>query len=293
MIMKFLKSRLGRLAILAAVLLVASMSVFTVYETEQAIVVAFGKYQRTVQQPGLHFKVPVYEQIIFLDKRILALDVRPQEIIASDQERLVVDAFARFKIVDPLRTYQRVQSVEGAKNQLATVLNSNVRNVLGSANFPTLLSPERVTLMQQIHENVSREAENYGIEIIDVRIKRADLPEENAKNVYNRMRSQREQEAQRIRSSGEAEAIRIRADAERQKTIMLANAQRDAQILRGEGDGQAVRIFAESFGQDEEFFEFYRSMQAYETALGNEDTTLVLSPDSEFFKFFGGPDAGN
>ena len=274
-----------------ALVILAGGSVFTVTETQQAIVVQFGNPQRIVQDPGLHFKIPFIQDVRYLDKRILNLDIPAQEVIAADQKRLVVDAIARFRITDPLLMYTRVRTENGARQQLNTVLVSNIRQVLGSEVFVTLLSGERATLMHRIRDNVNRDARNYGIEIVDVRIKRADLPAANSEAIFSQMRTAREREAREARAEGAEQAVGIRARADRDRTILLAEARKKSEILRGEGEGQAVKIFADAFGTDEDFFEFYRSMQAYKKALGNEDTTLVLSPDSEFFKFFGSMDA--
>lgn len=264
-------------------------SLFTVMETQQALILQFGQPVNIIEgkdAAGLHAKIPFIQEVRYLDKRILNLDVPAQEVIASDQKRLVVDAIARFRIVNPLLMYTRVRTESNAEDQLNTVLISNIRRVLGSEEFTTLLSGERATLMRRITDNVNEEAKNYGIAIVDVRIKRADLPEANSQAIFERMRTEREREAREARAQGGEQAALIRAEADRQRTVLLANARRDAEILRGEGDGSAVKIFADAFGRDEDFFEFYRSMQAYRNALGNEDTTLVLSPDSEFFKFF-------
>lgn len=280
-----------RLIIIGVVALVAVFvamgSMFTVSETQQALVVRFGNPKHIVQTPGLHFKVPFIEDVRYLDKRILNLDIPAQEVIAADQKRLVVDAIARFRITEPLLMYTRVRTESGARQQLNTVLVSNIRQVLGSEVFVTLLSGERAELMHRIRDNVNRDARNYGIEIVDVRIKRADLPAANSEAIYSQMRTAREREAREARAEGREQAVGIRARADRDRTILLAEARKQSQILRGEGEGKAVKIFADAFGTDEDFFEFYRSMQAYQKALGNEDTTLVLSPDSEFFKFFG------
>lgn len=279
-----------RLIIIGVVTLVAVFvamgSMFTVSETQQAIVVRFGNPKHIVQNPGLHFKVPFIEDVRYLDKRLLNLDIPAQEVIAADQKRLVVDAIARFRIVDPLLMYTRVRTENGARQQLNTVLVSNIRQVLGSEVFVTLLSGERAELMHRIRDNVNRDARNYGIEIVDVRIKRADLPAANSEAIYSQMRTAREREAREARAEGAEQAVGIRARADRDRTILLAEARKKSEILRGEGEGQAVKIFADAFGIDEDFFEFYRSMQAYKKALGNDDTTLILSPDSEFFKFF-------
>jgi len=266
-------------------LLVLNMSVFTVSETQQALVLQLGEHKRTIREPGLNFKLPLVQNVIYMDKRILNIDIPPQEVIASDQKRLVVDAIARFRIIDPLVTYQTRVNEAGVEMALTTILSSNVREVLGRQNFDTLLSGERAELMLRIRDGVREGAERFGVEIIDVRIRRADLPEANSLAIYARMNKERNQEAAGIRAEGEEQARRIRAEAERAVTVLLANAERDAQILRGEGDGEAVRIFAEAFGKDADFFEFYRSMQAYKKALGQDDTTLILSPNSEFFKY--------
>lgn len=286
------KNKILLAAVAFGLVILAGGSVFTVSETQQAIVVQFGNPQRIVQDPGLHFKIPFIQDVRYLDKRILNLDIPAQEVIAADQKRLVVDAIARFRIIDPLLMYTRVRTENGARQQLNTVLVSNIRQVLGSEVFVTLLSGERAELMHRIRDNVNREARNYGIEIVDVRIKRADLPAANSEAIYSQMRTAREREAREARAEGAEQAVGIRARADRDRTILLAEARKKSEILRGEGEGQAVKIFADAFGTDEDFFEFYRSMQAYKKALGNDDTTLVLSPNSEFFKFFGSMDAG-
>ena len=272
-------------ALIVGALFLGISSVFTVTEVEQALVLQLGEHKKTVREPGLYFKIPFVQNVIFLDKRILNLDVPSQEIIASDQKRLVVDAIARFKIIDPLLTYQTRGNEANAAQALATLLSSNLREVLGREEFITLLSGERANLMTRIRDGVNLGAATFGIEIVDVRIRRADLPEANSQAIYTRMNTEREREARETRAEGGEQALRIRAEAERERTILLAEAERDSQILRGEGDSEAVRIFAESFGRDIEFFEFYRTMQAYRKALNNDDTTLVLSPNSEFFKF--------
>lgn len=274
-----------KIAVIFGVLFLGVSSLFTVTEVEQALVLQLGEHKKTIREPGLYFKLPFVQNVIFLDKRILNLDVPSQEIIASDQKRLVVDAIARFKIIDPLLTYQTRGNEANAAQALATLLSSNLREVLGREEFITLLSGERANLMTRIRDGVNLGAATFGIEIVDVRIRRADLPEANSQAIYTRMNTEREREARETRAEGGEQALRIRAEAERERTILLAVAERDSQILRGEGDSEAVRIFAESFGRDIEFFEFYRTMQAYRKALNNDDTTLVLSPNGEFFKF--------
>ncbi|RMF11349.1 MAG: protease modulator HflC [Alphaproteobacteria bacterium] len=268
------------------VLLVAGglSSMFRVFETEQALVLEFGRPVRTVQDAGLHFKLP-WQSVTILDKRILHLDTPAQEIITSDQKRVIVDAFARFRIADPLKVRQSVGDEFGAANRLETIVNSTVRKILGSAPFTSILSPERLRLLEDIRTSVNQAASGLGINVIDVRIKRADLPEANSEAIFRRMRTEREREAKEARAQGAELAQRIRSRADRERTVIIAEAQRDAEIIRGEGDSRAIKIFADAFGKDVDFFAFYRSMQAYTKALDGEDTTLVLSPDSEFFRF--------
>ena len=273
--------------ILAALAFSAYLAAFTVSEIQQALVVQFGNPKRTIRDAGLHFKIPFFQQVIYLDKRILNLDPPAQEIIASDQKRMVVDAIARFRIIDPLLTYQTSQNEIGAAQRLGTIIISNLRQVLGEQTFESLLSGERAQLMLDIRDSVNANALSFGIEMVDVRIRRVDLPEQNSQAIYQRMETERQREAQEARAKGREQAVRIRAQAERERTVLLAVAEKDSEILRGEGDGRAVKIFAKAFTTDEEFFEFYRSMQAYQKTMTGEDTTLVLSPDSEFFKYFG------
>lgn len=278
------------LAALGALAVVASLSLFQVHETQQAIVLEFGNPKKTHSEPGLKVKLP-WQNVVFLDRRILNLDVEPQEVIAADQKRIVVDAFARFRIVDPLRVYQRVTDENGVRNRLSTLVRSQLREVLARQTFATMLSAERAALMAQIAEGANRAAAELGAEVIDVRIKRADLPAANSQAIYQRMQTEREQEAREIRATGQEESLGIRANADRDKTVILAEARRAAEVLRGEGDGEAVRIFAQAFGKDAEFFAFYRSMQAYAAALGGDSTTMIMAPDSEFFRFFGDANA--
>lgn len=281
------KKRIITLMVLGAAAFTAYLAAFTVSETQQALVVQFGNPKRTIRDAGLHFKIPFIQQVIYLDKRILNLDPAAQEIIASDQKRLVVDAIARFRIIDPLLTYQTSQNETGARQRLRTIVISNLRQVLGEQAFENLLSGERAQLMLDIRDSVNANALSLGIEMVDVRLRHVDLPPANSQAIYQRMQSEREREAREARAKGREQAVRIRAQAERERTVLLAVAERDSSILRGEGDGRAVKIFADAFNTDKEFFEFYRSMQAYRKTMSSEDTTLVLSPDSEFFKFFG------
>ena len=267
--------------------LVVYLSLFTVKEINQAIVLQFGDPKKIVTEAGLQVKIPFIQNVVFLDRRILSLDPPPAEVIASDQKRLIVDAYARFKIIDPLKFYISVGDERVARSRLATIINSRIRSVLGKQSLATLLSEERSTQMSIIQEGVNVEAEKFGITIIDVRIKRADLPQANSEAIYKRMQTEREREAKEFRARGAEMAVTITSTADRKVTVILANAQKQSEIMKGEGDGIRNKIFADAFGQDPEFFSFYRAMQAYETALIGGDTTLILSPDSDFFKFFG------
>ena len=262
-------------------------SVFIVQEISQAIVLQFGDPKRIILKPGLNFKLPFIQNVVFLDKRILNLDTPPEEVIASDQKRLIVDAFARFQIVDPLKFYISVGNERVARSRLSTIINSRIRNVLGKQRLQTLLSEDRTKQMALIQDGVNKEAENFGIEIVDVRIKRADLPPANSEAIYRRMQTEREREAKEFRAKGAEMAITITSTADKEVTVILADAEKQSQIMKGEGDGKRNKIFADAFGQDPEFFAFYRAMQAYEKALIGGETSLILSPDSEFFKFFG------
>ena len=266
---------------------VAFFSIFIVKEINQAIVLQFGDPKRIISTPGINFKIPFIQNVVFLDKRILNLDAPPEEVIASDQKRLIVDAFARFQIVDPLKFYISVGNERVARSRLSTIINSRIRSVLGTQRLQTLLSEDRTKQMSLIQDGVNTEAEKFGIKIVDVRIKRADLPPANSEAIYRRMQTEREREAKEFRAKGAEMAITITSTADKEVTVILANAQKQSEIMKGEGDGQRNRIFADAFGQDPEFFAFYRAMQAYEKALIGGETSLILSPDSEFFKFFG------
>ena len=279
----------GKLILPVIILIAATLyfSIFIVKEINQAIVLQFGDPKRILMKPGLNFKIPFIQNVVFLDKRILNLDAPPAEVIASDQKRLIVDAFARFKIVDPLKFYISVGNERVARSRLSTIINSRIRSVLGTQRLQTLLSEERTKQMALIQEGVNTEAAKFGIQIVDVRIKRADLPPANSDAIYRRMQTEREREAKEFRAKGAEMAITITSTADKEVTVILADAEKQSQILKGEGDGQRNKIFADAFGQDPEFFAFYRAMQAYETALIGGETSLILSPDSEFFKFFG------
>jgi len=267
--------------------LVVYLSLFTVKEINQAIVLQFGDPKKVIAEPGLQVKIPFIQNVVFIDRRILSLDPAPEEVIASDQKRLIVDAYARFRIVDPLKFYISVGDERVARSRLATIINSRLRSVLGTQSLATLLSEDRAKQMAIIQEGVNNEAKKFGITIIDVRIKRADLPQANSEAIYKRMQTEREREAKQFRARGAEMAVTITSTADKEVTVLLANAKKQSEIMKGEGDGQRNKIFANAFGKDPEFFSFYRAMQAYETALIGGDTSLILSPDSDFFKFFG------
>jgi len=267
--------------------LVVYLSLFTVKEINQAIVLQFGDPKKIVTDAGLQVKIPFIQNVVFLDRRILSLDPAPEEVIASDQKRLIVDAYARFKIIDPLKFYISVGDERVARSRLATIINSRIRSVLGKQSLATLLSEERSKQMAIIQEGVNTEAEKFGITIIDIRIKRADLPQANSEAIYKRMQTEREREAKQFRARGAEMAVTITSTADKEVTVLLANAKKQSEIMKGEGDGQRNKIFAEAFGKDPDFFSFYRAMQAYEKALIGGETSLILSPDSDFFKFFG------
>ena len=279
--------------VLAIVILLAIIigygSLFTVYQTRQAIVVRLGEPVRVITEPGLNFKWPLIDNVILIDKRILDLENPAQEVIASDQKRLVVDAFARYRIHDPLKFYQTVGSIEGGNSRLATMLNSGLRRVLGETTFTHVVRDERAQLMARIREQLDREASSFGISVVDVRIRRADLPEQNSQAVYRRMQTERQREAAEFRALGEQRGQEIRSRADRDVTILVAEATSQSEQIRGEGDAERNRIFAEAFSRDTDFFAFYRSMQAYEAGLRHGDTRLLLKPDSEFFRFFVDP----
>ena len=271
---------------LLALLIIGYSSFYSVYQTQQALVVRLGQPVRVVEDPGLHVKVPFIDSVITIDKRILDLEAPAQELIASDQKRLVVDAFARYRIVDALRYYQTLGSIAGANSQLTILLSSALRRVLGEVSFTHVVRDERAQLMARIREQVDREAETYGISVVDVRIRRADLPEQNSQAVYQRMQTERQREAAEFRAQGSQRSQEIRARADRDVTVLIAESTSRAEQTRGEGDAERNRIFADAYGRDTDFFSFYRSMQAYEAAFHHNDTRMLLKPDSDFFRFF-------
>ncbi|WP_298822197.1 protease modulator HflC [uncultured Roseibium sp.] len=287
--------RSGLLALFLVVVAIgAYMSVFIVNPTQQALVLQFGKIvDEPRTEPGFYFKIPFVQNVVYLDKRVLNLNMPPLEPISSDKKRLVVDAFARYKISNPVLFYQRVQTVLTANRRLSTLLQSSLRSQLGRTSFVALVRDDRSGTMEAIRRDVSANAEELGIEVIDVKIRRADLPDANSQAIYARMQTERQREATELRAQGEEAARRIRSRADRDATVLVAEANRDSEIIRGDGDAERNRIFAEAFGADPEFFAFYRSMQAYEAGLRSGDTSLVLSPDSSFFRFFKDPTGVN
>jgi membrane protease subunit HflC len=286
-------------ALLAAVVVafgalatVAYFALFIVHVNEQAIVLEFGKPVKIINEPGLFWKIPVVQTVEYFDKRILDLDNSSQEVTASDQKRIVVDAFARYRIVNPLLFYQTVREQRNVRSRLGPVVEAALRRVLGGTTFQDVVRDKREALMKRIAQQVNEEGKEFGLEVVDVRIKRADLPEQNSKNIFDRMRAERQREAAEFRAEGAGAANRIRANADREVTIIKADATREGERTRGEGDAERNRIFAEAFNRDPDFFAFYRSMQAYEQGIKSTDTRMLLSPDSEFFRFFNSPSGG-
>lgn len=272
----------------AIVALAAYTSAFTVHQTQQVLIFQVGKFDRAITEPGLYFKIPFYEDARYIDKRLLSLDSPEQEVITANQKRLVVDAFARYRIVDPLKFVQSAGgSIANANSRLATILNSSVRRVMGGESLVSVVRDKRAELMLRIAEQTNNEAIDFGVEVVDVKIRRADLPEANSASVFSRMQTERQQEAAEHRARGAQLAKRIRATSDKEATVIVALANQKADILRGEGEAEKNRIYAEAYGQDPEFFKFYRSMQAYQASLTGETTSLILSPDSDFFSYFG------
>ena len=275
------------LILLFVAAITAYSSFFTVQQTEQALVVRLGRPVDIATEPGLHVKAPFIDTVIPIARRILDLENPSQEVIASDQKRLVVDAFARYRIKDALRFYQSVGSIQAANLQLTTLLNAALRRVLGEVTFIQVVRDEREALMGRIRDQLDHEADGYGIQVVDVRIRRADLPEQNSQAVYQRMQTERQREAAEFRAQGGQKAQEIRANADREATVIVAEANSKAEQVRGEGDAERNRLFAEAYSKDPDFFAFYRSMTAYETGLKGSDTRFLLTPESDFFRFFG------
>ena len=266
--------------------LVSLNGLFTMNEKQQGLVLQFGEPKRVVQDSGLNFKIPVIQNVVRYDKRILEYDLPIEEVIAVDKKRMLIDSFTRFKIVDPLEFYKTVGSESNVRNRLNSNVISSLRRVVGTVTLDELLSEERSDIMKRIRDEVNSEASRFGIEIVDVRIRRADLPEANSQAIYERMMSERVREAKEFRAKGSEIAQKIRAEADKDKTVILAEANRKSEILRGEGESKAISIYANAFEMDPDFYSFYRSMQAYGNVLGEDGTTMILSPDSEFLEFF-------
>ncbi len=274
--------------VVAAFGLIAFSMLFIVEQTQQGIVLQFGEPKRTLREPGLNWKLPFIQDVVFYENRVIStISSDSEEVILADQKRLEVDTYARYRIVDPLLFYQTVRNVRGADQRLDAMIDSSVRRVLGGTTLVDLLSSARSAIIRDISSEVNRSAKSLGLEIVDVRIRRADYPDATSQNIFNRMKSEREREAKEFRATGEEEAQKIRADADKTVTVMLAEARRESEILRGQGDALSIKIYADAFGQDEEFFAFYRSMQAYRKTFTDDGTSLVISPDSEFFRYFG------
>ena len=269
--------------------IVGYLSIFTVFEIKNAIVLQFGDPKRIITSPGINFKIPFIQNVVFIDNRTLDIDAPPAEVIASDQKRLIVDAYVKFKIINVLDFYKTLGNENVARSRISAIVNSRLRSVLGEKPLAAVLSEDRASLMKQITALVQTEVNNFGISIIDVRIKRADLPEANSEAIFRRMQTERVREAKEFRAQGAEIAQTIRSTADKDVTIIKSQAEKKANIIRGEGDGEANRVFAEAFSKDPEFFAFYRAMQAYAEGLQSSDTTMILSPDSEFFKYFSDP----
>lgn len=276
----------GSMVVLGAVLILFFSSVYVVYQPEQAIVLQFGEPMRVVNEPGLKFKVPFIQNVVFYDSRLLNLDPPAQEVVLNDKKRLDVDSFTRYRIIDPLKFYKTVRTEEQAQSKLAEIVNSSLRKVLGRVTLTELLSEKRTQIMQDISATVKKDAEAIGVSVADVRIRRADLPMEVMQAINHRMRTERERDAKEFRAKGQQEAQNIRAKADKEATIIVAEAEKNAQITRGQGDKDAVELWNRIVGQDVDFYEFYRSLDAYRKSLADKETSLVLSPDSEFFKYF-------
>ncbi|MBL6664858.1 MAG: protease modulator HflC [Rickettsiales bacterium] len=276
-----------KILIFATVFMILFAStMFTVDQRQQVLITEFGKPVRVIKEPGINFKLPLIQEAIFFDKRIIDLGIEDQEVIASDQKRLIINAFAKYKITDPLKFYTTARTMQGLSNKIDGILDSSLRQVIGEVKLSELLTENRSDIMAKISKTVGEQAIIFGIEIVDVRIMRADLPKENSDAIFARMQTEREKEAREIRANGAEIAQKIRAEADKERTIIIANAQKDSNLTRGDGEAKANKIYAKSYNVDPEFADFYRSMQAYKTSLTKEKTKIVISPTSEFFRYF-------
>ncbi len=269
--------------------ILAMSSLFIVDQTEQALVLQFGQPLRVIRAPGLWVKKPFIQNVLIYDKRLLDFEPPPEEVIGADQKRLIVDTYARYRITNPLLFYQTVATEAVVRARLGALVSGSLRQVIGNVTLSALLSPERATIMREIRDEVAGQAKSFGIDVVDVRIRRADLPPQNSEAIFARMRSERQQQAALYRGEGAQAAKTVRANADRERTVILADAQRDAQKVRGDGDAKAIEIYAKAYDQDQSFFAFYRSLQAYRDAFEGSNTSFVLNPDSSFFRYFGSP----
>jgi membrane protease subunit HflC len=272
--------------VIVALGITAFSSIFVIRMGEQALVTQFGDPRREVKDPGLHFKLPFIQEVVYFDKRILDFDANAEEIPTSDQKQLVVDSFARYRIVEPLAFYQTVSNESNAQSQLNNIISSNLREIFGQSSLATLMTAKRAELLIAISKAVDTGSRHLGIEVVDVRIKRVDLPEENSQAIFRRMQTQREQEARQIRAEGDRDARRIRADADKQQRIIIADAKKTGEILRGEGDAGATKLYNDAYGRDRDFFDFFRSMQAMSKGLTGDSTRYVGPPKGDFYRFF-------
>ncbi len=270
---------------IAVILTLLSSGFYVLDQTEEAIILRLGAWQATINEPGLHFKLPLLESAVIYDRRLLALNTPDEQVLLGDQKRLVVDTYTRYRIVDPLKFYQSVRTETNASSQLGSIIQSSMRRVMGTVMMPALLSDKRTDVMRTIQQDVAEAAKPLGVDVVDVRLRRADLPDETSQAIYDRMKSERERQAKELRAQGYEWGQQIKGKADRDRTVILAEAQRQSQILRGEGDAQSSKIYGEAFSQDPQFYAFYRTLQAYRTSLG-DGTTLVLSPDNDFLKYF-------
>lgn len=278
--------KVGFFVFLGALLVLLFDSLFIVPQTGQAIVIQFGNPKRVVKEPGLNAKIPFIQRLVMYDNRLLSLDPPAKEVLLADKKRIVVDTLLRFKIIDPLRFYQALQTEEMANSRLSDASVSSLRDVLGKHDMKTVLSPERTQIMAQIRDEVNAKAKAFGVKVVDVRIRRADLPEETSQAVFARMRSEREREAKEFRAQGQQMNQKIKAEADRDRVKILAEAEKQAQVIRGQGDKEAAHIWAQASAKDKDFYAFYRSLEAYKNAMPTGKTSMVISPDSEFFKYF-------
>jgi modulator of FtsH protease HflC len=272
---------------LVVLILIGSASVFTVHQAEQALVLQFGQPKRAISEAGLHFKMPFLENVVYFDKRVLNLDLPSMEVPTNDQKQVVVDTYAKYRIINPLKFYQVVRDEVGLRGRVGPIINSNLRGELGKVSMAQMLTAQRAVFMRSIAQAVGTAAEDYGVAVIDVRIKRVDLPQANSEAIFKRMQTQREQEARRFRAEGQADAQTLRAEADKQRVVIIAEARKQAEILRGQGDAEATRIYAEAYGRDPAFFDFFRSLQALDNGLTGTSTTYVGPPTGDFFRYFG------